>query len=357
MIRGVKIWPIFLLSFLSTPALAVPVPPRIAADYQALKTAAASLPPALAHDTVEALSDRPCVRHRAYLGTAGKQTIIAQLTQAGFLPPTRDTAKQMTGLFPPLIDDDSDCPLPLQPFLRSPGGNMGSHHAWPGGLPQHEHFNRGSAMALSDLYDRDSGVTVDRDLITAAVIWHDWAKMIVFPWQADGTLPPELTVARTGAHHILGLAETMKRGLPARLVIVQACAHTAPVDEDAAKVANWLRAAAIVAQIDPVKAGYLTADKKINWQGPGPWRECLIHTASDANWLHAETVVTASDALLERLAAAFGYDPTDKSRYLNAYRHVVMAWVGPDRLYALASTGGDAAVMAALTDLRKNGLI
>ena len=49
----------------------------------------------------------------------------------------------------------------------------------------------------------------------------------------------------------------MKRGLPADFVITQASAHSAPTLGDEFMVVNWLRAAAILARIDPVAAGYL----------------------------------------------------------------------------------------------------
>ncbi len=357
MIRGAIL--LMVSTLLATPAIAAP-PPQITADYQTLKTTASHLPAAYAADTTEALSDRPCIRHRTHLDNTTKHEILAELTKAGFLSPAHDDterARQLNGLFPSVRAEDSGCPLPLQAFIEAPGGNAGSHHAWPGGLVQHERFNLASSMALSDLYDRQSGVPVDREVIATAVLWHDWAKMLVFPWQPDGSLPAELSVAGTGAHHILGLAETMKRGLPVRLTIVQACAHTAPIGDDAIKVANWLRAAAIVARIDPVKAGYLTADGRIDWHGIGPWRECLIETASDDNWQHAEMVVNAADEVLVRLAPRFGYDPTDGARYRTHFRNVVMAWIGPDRLYALGSTEGDDTIVVALTQLRRQGLI
>lgn len=50
----------------------------------------------------------------------------------------------------------------------------------------------------------------------------------------------------------------MKRGLAPAFVIAQASAHSSPTLGNEFKVVNWLRAAAILAQIDPVSAGYLT---------------------------------------------------------------------------------------------------
>ena len=41
-----------------------------------------------------------------------------------------------------------------------------------------------------------SDISIDQDLIIAPPIWHDWAKTIVFQWNADGTEFQELTDRR-----------------------------------------------------------------------------------------------------------------------------------------------------------------
>jgi hypothetical protein len=91
----------------------------------------------------------------------------------------------------------------------------------------------------------------------------------VFQWTETGGEFPELNFggdgktdkfgttgnSKTGAHHILGVAETIKRGLPPEFVITQASAHAAPAEGNEFLVVNWIRAAAIIAQVDPV-AGF-----------------------------------------------------------------------------------------------------
>ena len=83
-------------------------------------------------------------------------------------------------------------------------------------------------------------IFLSQDLMIAAPIWHDWAKPMVFQWNSDGTEFKELSFggngmtdnfgaagnSKTGAHHILSVAEAMKRGLPPELVISQASAHS-----------------------------------------------------------------------------------------------------------------------------------
>ena len=79
-------------------------------------------------------------------------------------------------------------------------------------------------------------IMIDHDIIIAAPIWHDWAKTIVFQWTASGSEFPELNFggngktdsyggsgdSKTGGHHLIGLAETIKRGLPPAFVVAQA---------------------------------------------------------------------------------------------------------------------------------------
>ena len=121
------------------------------------------------------------------------------------------------------------------------------------------------------LEEPSSDIFISQDLMVAAPIWHDWAKSMIFQWTAGGTEFVEMSFggngktdswgqagdSRTGAHHIITIAEMMKRGLQPELVITDASAHSSPTSGNEYKVVNWLRAAAILAQIDPVEFGYL----------------------------------------------------------------------------------------------------
>ncbi|WKL56568.1 hypothetical protein Q1W73_12860 [Asticcacaulis sp. ZE23SCel15] len=318
---------------------------RSAMAYGRLKAAAATITsPHMRAQTLDALSVDPCAYHRAHLSAHDKMFILKQLRTAGFIPDpafVSDAEAQMTGVFPKLTRDPSACPGLAQPFISAPGGNGGSHHDWPGGLVDHEDANLRIGRDLAATYEAQSGVPVDMDTLTAAIIWHDWGKALVLTWRGDGTLTPEYYIAGTGAHHILGLAEAMARGLPANMIIAQACAHTAPVGGDAQSVANWLKAAAIIARVDTVP---LAADV--------PSRECLISHAADDNWVHAEVAVQLSDAVLARLAPRYGFDPQDQRVYLTRFRHVVLTAIGADRLYGLWQTEGDDGVVRAINDLK-----
>ena len=132
-------------------------------------------------------------------------------------------------------------------------------------------------------------------MIVGAPVWHDWAKSIVFQWNADGTEFQELNFggngvtdsygaagnSKTGGHHIMSVAEAMVRGFSPAFVITQACAHSAPTSGNEYKVVNWVRAAAILAQIDPVQAGYLVLD------GQGHLRLPVLRKLGDVDLLGA----------------------------------------------------------------------
>jgi hypothetical protein len=187
------------------------------------------------------------------------------------------------------VDDGGPCPHLPQPFYSAPGGAFGGHHSYPGGLPIHEANNQMAAINLADEYRNmygllaldlpaaklagkpDQEITIERDWFVAAPALHDWAKTIVFQWKGDGSESPELQIggngatdnygspggSRTGSHHILSIAESMKRGLAPGFVITQASAHSAQSKGSEYKVVNWLRAAAVIARVDPVRSGYL----------------------------------------------------------------------------------------------------
>ena len=129
--------------------------------------------------------------------------------------------------------------------------------------------------------------------------------------------------SRTGGHHILGLAESMARGNAPLLVLTQACAHAAPTLGNEFKVVNWLRAAAIIARVDPVKAGYLASDSAghlrlpalgglagidLNAAGQVNFRLGMLHALSDADFTLSGPAVVSVTTILA--APEFDYDAT-----------------------------------------------
>jgi hypothetical protein len=253
-------------------------------------------------ETLDAITNpNTCVAHRANVSPALQQTILNQLLAAGLVDPNDQNnfpGGLIAGVYPAILNDGAACPQLPQTFFSAPGSVSGSgHHSYPGGLMIHEANNETSDNYLANQYramyghtssgfvaldpkvlgkkpTAKSTVFIDQDIIIGAPIWHDWGKSIVFQWNADGSEFPELNFggngvtdawgaagnSKTGGHHIISVAESIKRGFSPAFVIAQASAHSNPTSGNEYKVVNWVHAAAILAQIDPVAAGYLITD-------------------------------------------------------------------------------------------------
>ena len=376
--------------------------------------------PRLKAQTLDALfNPATCIRHRANLTEAGRQAILTGLLQAGLVNPADAAALDgglEAGVFPAVLADGTACPHLPQAFGVAPGSNFHGHQGYPGGLAIHEGFNLVSSAAFALNYEltyglpgpdglprmanvgtiaatgvfntvRNLDLDIASDEVLAAPLWHDWAKTIVFQWNADGSEFTELSFggagtndnygsagdSRTGGHHILSLAEAMVRGLPAFFIITQASAHSAPTLGNEYKVVNWLRAAAIIARVDPVAAGYLVTDQaghlRLPSMVPGGGLNLLasgqtnirieyeIHNLSDADFVFSIPAVTGAEAILQSLAPEYGYDPTDVTRYNTRYHNPALSNLSGERLLTLYITQGLDAVRNALDILRRYGKI
>ena len=357
-----------------------------------------------------------CILHRAGLQLADRQAIVAKLLAAGLLNPADDLTFPgglITGVFPPVVNDNSACPHLPQPFFSAPGSSFGSHHSYPGGLPVHESNNDTADINLASEYSHVYGQSdsaglpfvdaagiaspkpqqasayapyLSSDLIIGAPLWHDWAKSIVFQWNADGSEFPELSIggagavmddygaagdARTGGHHILSIAESMKRGFSPAFIITQACAHSAPTSGNEFKVVNWIRAAAIIVQQDPIAKGYLAKDASGNLRLPALrstgevnliaagqtniLTEYQLHNLSDADFTFSGPAVAADQLLLAQVAPSFGYDPGSVSVYNQKFRNVVLANFSAERLYTVYQADGLDGIKAEVQKLRDKG--
>ncbi|MDP9043490.1 MAG: hypothetical protein M3O01_01655 [Pseudomonadota bacterium] len=361
---------------------------------------------------------RTCVAHRRGLATTQKQDAVIQaLFDQGLISPA-DAAAFASGvraaIFPPILQPDSECPQLPQPLMSAPGSAFGGHHSYPGGLAIHESNNDLSDENLARQYqtvyggagrgglprvhaddDRDehhgSGsagdLPIDGDVILAAPIWHDWGKTIVFQWNADGSEFTEFNFggngaldawgapgdSRTGGHHILSIAESMARGLSPLMVVTQASAHSAPTLGNEFKVVNWLRAAAIVARIDPVGAGYLTTDSAGRLRLPALGRlgdidqmaagqtnlrvEYTLHNLSDADFTFSGPAVASASGLLKTLAPEFGYDASDVTTFNTRFRNPALSHLSGERLLVIYGGQGLDAVRQELKRLRQLGVI
>ena len=287
---------------------------------------------------------KTCIASRVHLTAQSKSSLRDKLLAAGFVAAN----EPMSGIFPPLVDEETDCPKLPQPFGSAPGSGSGSHHSYPGGLAVHEAFNSVSAQNFAQAYRRIYGkdLRFHEDVLIAAPLWHDWAKTIVFQWNADGSEFKESTIAGTPAHHILGLAEAMSRGLPPEFIYVQACSHSAPTLGNEKKVGDWIRAAAILAQVD---AGRYLVDDHL----PPLRAENVFHNLSDADFSLSVPAVVAMDRVLQALAPSFGFQTSELADYNWKFRHRVLSQFSAERLFILHANGGAAAVRREIEALFK----
>jgi hypothetical protein len=177
-----------------------------------------------------------------------REHIWRELSAAGYTRQSREN------VLPPLPADMRS----KYPYIAAPGSGYGSHHAYPGGLVTHVAANVKITGAVVDTYTEIYGYSVNRDIAVAAQLLHDLHKPYVFQWQDDASSRPEPSLAGAGEHHVLSGAELLTRKAPAELVVAQICAHTHPgTPAEEKNVVAWLKAAAIIAGVDPVKYGLL----------------------------------------------------------------------------------------------------
>ena len=262
------------------------------------------------------------------------------LARAGFVAPDAP----VRGIFPPGTEPAAT--TSVQPFWSAPGSGEGSHHGYPGGLALHESFNASVALGIAGAYDAHyfgGRPTVSRDIAIAAALYHDAMKTVVFAWNDDGTLPDELSIAGTGAHHILSGAEAIARGRDPRFVTTLLSAHAAPSLGDEVKVVGWCRAAAIVAGVDPVASGLVNRDGSGYALGADPAPlEAFVNYLSDHDYVvsvHAMHVVSA------RLQQSWSRRPalTSLAPTFPWYRAMILTRTSALALYdALARSGAEA---------------
>ena len=251
--------------------------------------------------TVRDLVENPsaCVRHRANQTVASKQAAVAALNAAG-LYTLADAAGfpggVFAGVFPPVVGAGSACPRLPQPFHAAPGGGVGGHHSYPGGLVLHETVNefalrrlglqlparlraygpgrsaggrarrprrrregrRGDrrghrrGRAAAPRLGQDPGVSVERR--------RDGVRRVQLRWQRrDRQLRGAGGLAdRSAPHHRRRRIDGPR---PRAQVRHRPGVRAQQPDRGEYKVVNWLRAAAILAGVDPVAKGYLRPDK------------------------------------------------------------------------------------------------
>lgn len=257
-----------------------------------------------------------------------KRALYNKLATAGLLDTSKISAEQ---LLPPYSGK-----LP-QPFYSAPGSGYASHHAYPGGLATHTAANLCISEGIYNTYKDIFNSDISRDIIISAQALHDLAKPLVFQWQKSQASLPEYTIAATGAHHILSIAEVIYRGFPVEEIVAQACAHTIPTGKDEQVVAGYLKAAAIIAGKDAVKLGLVNSDNTI----PTPHKqEGYIVSLGDHDFVLSGPACQKSVAILKQIAAKdYGMTKAElEGEHFNRFRNYIGAQYSMMYIDSLAST-------------------
>jgi hypothetical protein len=324
----------------------------MAANEAAMAMADALSDPTLRRATLDVMRN-PAPTYQLKTPTrADKEAVRQELLAAGLI------TDQVTieGIFPP-VGDPHEAP---QAFWSAPGSTYAGHHSYPGGLVVHSQTNAAVAAQWVDSYDQRYGLVsesgaIDPSIATAAPLWHDINKVTVFQWNDDGSELVEQAIADTGGHHPLSGAEAIVRGMSADFVVALLGAHDPPQSGvSILRLINYVRAAAIIARVDPVKAGLLQPwDNPMAPAGLGltqtpPRIEAHINHLSDHDFIFSGDSAALVIQTLRNLAPQYGVDPAAQPARFNLFRNTVLSQLTDMRLYGVLQTGGQDALKATI---------
>ncbi len=324
-----------------TPAVMAKSSAIIAEHFDYLKMQAQSIGRFDLREKTLAMLENPAPTFMEKLvGQAERQQRLEQLTAAGYYQ-RHYYGSRVIPLFPSGANDADN----LQSFDSAPGSGYFRHHAYPGGLVIHTSVNLQSALSMKSVYEHSYGFSVDADVLIAAQILHDCQKPWVLQWLANGRIFPQASLARTGSHHVFGLAESITRGFPAEVVIAQACAHNHLAAKDTeGDIVGWIRAACILTESDPVHLGYLALDGQ-TLPKPRSLENCITHLG-DHNWVVSLPASQWMNPLLERIAQEeYGLTVNDlNDRPYYQLRNYLYSQITTLVFYQLYATKGEKAV-------------
>jgi hypothetical protein len=339
-------------------ALAVAVARRsrfVMRTAEAVRALAADLPDPVTRGRTLDLLENPAPTYQLRSPSpADREAVRQELLAAGLIP----ESTTVDGIFPPVADPHAA----PQPFWSAPGSGFGAHHAYPGGLAVHElgfaRFTARYRETYAEVYDLGAVAgAIDGALLTGVSLWHDIHKVSVFQWQADGSELVEQPIAGTGAHHALGGAEAIVRGMSPEWVTAQLSAHDAPTlvrirpDETGRRrVVDYIRAAALIARVDPVSYGLLrrTEDGGFALAQDPPRIEDYIANFADGDYLFTNDAIPLLVATLTEVAAGYGIDAAGEPAHFNLFRNLVLSQLSEVRLYGIFLQAGADGVRAAI---------
>jgi len=312
------------------PLVAAKASALVGAAYETVISTVGKISDAQLRAKVQTIIENPAPTLMEQYGAASSITLVySRLASMGLIDTSKLSDKQLF----PRYKDSQKAP---QPFISAPGSGYGSHHSYPGGLSTHTATNLLSVSGLLGIYRKNFGYDISSDVVIASEALHDLHKPWVFQWEADGSCLLEMTIAGTGSHHILSLAESMYRGMPADVIVAQACAHNHPgTPKDEADVVGWIKAAAAIAGKDPLKEEFLAKDGE---HVPLPQRQDgFITHLGDHDWiLSVPAAQNGIIALKEIAKEVYGMSDKDLSGLpFNKFRNYAASQISFMRIHSL----------------------
>jgi hypothetical protein len=225
-----------------------------------------------------------------------------------------------------------------QPILTTPGSGYQSHHSYPGGLVTHLAANISIASHIAETYPMVYGYNVNKDIVILAQLLHDFHKPWVFQWTANYDTLPEITIAGTGAHHVLSIAESLYCGFPPELTIAMASAHASPTSkEERESILAWIKAAGIIAGVDPRKTGVLKGADEMELFD---LQENYITHLGDHDWVLSVPAAQKTIAALKTIAGDIYKININSAKDFNSFRNYVFAQTGAMSLHNVWANKG-----------------
>lgn len=256
-----------------------------------------------------------------------------------------------------------------QTYLTAPSSHNDFYNAHPGGLAVTVAYNIRMADAYTQNYRQMYGLPINRDLPVAALLVHEYPKVWLYQWQEDGSWLEEPRTVYDDtwhAHCIYVTAELMYRRYDSRIVLAMAAAHQLSFLEASMdgrtviakwrgleRVAHFVKAAAVMAQVDPVDYGILELRGKDMVLAPVPAEQWVTHLA-DMNWPYAMGAAHLHTwPMLQQIAADdLGIKGSDLSgRPFNQLKNYVWSQLGQIPLYEILVREGYEAARATVKRL------
>jgi hypothetical protein len=278
------------------------------------------------------------------------------------------------GFFNPKDDPDHVWPaghMTPQTYLTAPSSHNDFYNAHPGGLALTVAYNIRMADAYTHHYRQVYGVPINRDVSVAGLLVHEYPKVWLYQWKEDGSWLEEPRTVYDDtwhAHCIYVTAELMHRRFDSRIVMAMAAAHQLSALEASMdgrkvvahwrgldRVAHFIKAAAILAQVDPVDYGLLKRSGKDLVLAPQPAEQWVTHLA-DMNWPYA---MGGAHLYTEPLLRKFAEDELKvkggdlHGKPFNQLKNYVWSQLGQITLYEVLVREGTDAANAVLSRLVK----